>query len=135
MSTDVFEDYLERMDMEFDVDEENKAIDIHAETKEGVEYAITLISARSAYTLFVSPLVEVGEGCDLQALHQRLLELNDSCRNVKLCIDDDGDIKIAAEGFARLDSFGQFRRRVGAVIKTIDRYGEEIAELADSELL
>jgi hypothetical protein len=135
MSTAVFEDYLGRMSLDFDVDEENQAIDIHAVTQSGVEYVVTLISARSAYTLFVSPLIELGDECDIGSLYKRLLQLNDLCRSVKLSLDDDGDVKISSEGFSRLDSFGQFRRRVEALMKTIDRYGQELADLGDGELL
>lgn len=135
MSTDVFEDYLERLEFEFDVDNENSAIDIHAETQDGHAVVVTLVITRSAYTLFVSPFVEYGEDYDDEELHRRLLELSDRNRYVKLSLDGDGDIKLSAEGFSRLDAFGQFRRRLEAIVNTLDKYGQEIADLADGELL
>lgn len=135
MSTDVFEDYLKRLEYDYDVDDENSAIDIHVETQNGHAFIVTLVTTRSAYTLFVSPLVEFGDNYDEEELYRRLLELSDLSRSIKLSLDGDGDIKLSAEGFSRLDAFGQFRRRLEAIVKTVDRYGEEIAKLADGELL
>lgn len=135
MSTDVFEDYLERLEYEYEVDAENGAVDIHAETQDGHAFIVTLVSTRSAYTLFVSPLVEYGDAYEENELFRRLLELSDRSRYAKFSLDGDGDIKLSAEGFSRLDAFGQFRRRLEAIVKTLDNYGHEIADLADGELL
>jgi len=134
MSTDVFEDYLNRMEYEYEVDEENSAIDISAETADGYAFTVTLVTTRTAYSLFVCPLVELGKRFEKRALYQRLLEISDRVRHVKLSVDADGDVKLAAEGFSRLDAYGQFRRRLEAVVATVEDYGQEIAELAGGEL-
>ncbi len=134
MSLDVFQDYVDRLDYDFEVDDKMDAIDILTETKGGTEYAVTLIAGKRAYSLFVSPLVTPGDDADLAKLYGRLLELSDELKYVKLSLDSDGDVKIAAEGFSRLDAFGQFRRRLEALTKAIDEYGQEIADLAEAEL-
>jgi len=134
MSLDVFQDYLDRLDQDFEIDEENDAVDIISETKGGAEYAVTLIAGRRAYSLFVSPLVTPAKGCDQAKLFQRLLELTDELQYIKLSLDSDGDVKIAAEGFSRLDAFGQFRRRLEALQAAIEAHGVEVAELAQGEL-
>ncbi len=135
MTIEAFEDYLDQLGYDFDVDEDNDAIDIVVETSAEDELTITLVQARAAYTLFVSPLIDIGDEPDLGALHSRLLELNDTCRYVKFSLDADGDIKIAAEGFSRLDAYGQFRRRLEAIIGAVDDFGDELAKLADGSLL
>jgi hypothetical protein len=135
VSIDVFKDYLERLELDFTLDEENDAIDIAASTAAGVDYTIALVAGRTAYSLFVSPLVAVAPGADLVRLYARLLELNDERRFVRFSLDADGDVKVAAEGFARLDAFGQFRRRVRALTAAVDAHGEELAELAGGRLL
>jgi hypothetical protein len=134
MSLDVFQDYLDRLDFDFEVDSENDAIDIMTETKSGTEYAVTLIAGNRVYSLFVSPLVVPGESCDTGKLHQKLLELSEQLTYVKLSLDADGDIKIAAQGFTRLDAFGQFRRRLEALTAAIDEHGADLAALAGGDL-
>jgi hypothetical protein len=134
MSIEVFEEYLERLDFDYEVDEDDEAIDIRLETEWEHEYTVTLVEAGPRYVLFVSPLVELGDDPDEEELYRRLLELSDECRHVKFSVDGDGDVKVSAEGFARLDAFGQFRRRLDALMAAIDDFAQEIAELADGEL-
>ena len=133
-TTAVYEDFLHRLEYDFEVDKGNDAIDILLETRWGEEYTIALVPARHAYRLFVSPLVEIGEGCDVEVLYRRLLEISDQTRYVKMTLDSDGDITIAAEGFTRLDKFGQFRRRLEEIVAAIDKYGHEISDLAQNDL-
>lgn len=134
MSLDVFQDYLDRLDYDFEVDGENDAIDILTETRNGAEYAVTLVTGKRVYSLFVSPLVVPDEECDTEKLYRRLLELSDQLTYIKLSLDSDGDVKIAAQGFSRLDAFGQFRRRLEALTAAIDEHSAEIADLAGGEL-
>lgn len=134
MSLDVFQDYLDRLDYDFEVDEDNDAIDILTETRGGDEYAVTLIVGRRVYSLFVSPLVTPGEDCDNEKLYKKLLEISDGTNYIKLSLDSDGDVKLAAQGFSRLDAFGQFRRRLESLVNAIEEHGSEIAELAGGEL-
>lgn len=134
MSTGVFEDYLQRLEMDYEVDEGNDAIDIFTTTADGLEYTITLVAGRTGYSLFVSPLISFGDEPDEENLHRRMLELSETSRHVKLSLDADGDVKIACEGFSRLDAFGQFRRRLKALMGAIDEHGPALADLADGEL-
>ncbi len=134
MSLDVFQDYLDRLDYDFEVDEDNDAIDILTETRGGEEYAVTLIVGRRVYSLFVSPLVTPAEDCDREKLFQKLLELSDGINYIKLSLDSDGDVKLAAQGFSRLDAFGQFRKRLQSLVGAVEEHGSEIAELAEGEL-
>jgi hypothetical protein len=127
---DQFREYLDRLDYAYEEDPENSAIDIELETREGDEYTVTLVAARRSYTLFVSPLAEVDDSCATEELYRRLLELADQCRYVTFSIDADGDIKLATEGFSRLDGFRQFRRRMEAIEWTLENHGPEILDLA-----
>jgi hypothetical protein len=79
-------------------------------------------------------LVTPSEDANVSKLYQRLLELSDELKYVKLSLDSDGDVKIAAEGFARLDAFGQFRRRIEALTTAVEEHGQAIADLAEAEL-
>jgi hypothetical protein len=134
MSIEAFAGYLERLEHDFEVDEENAAIDIRVETSWGHAYTVSLVEARTAYSLFVAPLLELGDHADTEALHRRLLELSDDCRYVKFGLDADGDVKLSAEGFARLDALGQFRRRLDAILAAVEEHGRELASLADGRL-
>ena len=134
MSVEVFEEYLDRLAVDFEVDDENDAIDLRLETSWGHPYLATLVETRTRYVLYVSPLVVLGAAPDLPALHRRMLELADASRHVKLALDLDGDVKVAVEGFTRLDGYGQLRRRFEALTAFVEEHGRELAEIADGDL-
>ncbi len=133
MNTEPFEDYLDRIGYDFDLDEDNDAIDIQLETSWGHPYTVHLVVGRTTYSLSVSPLLEMGENADTEALYRRLLELSDECRYVKFTLDGDGDVKILIEGFSRLDAFGQFRRRLEALMVAIGEHTKGLVKLADGK--
>lgn len=130
MSIEAFEEYLERLEVDCEEVEGGDGLDLTLETSWGHTFVASLVVMKARYALFVSPLVVPGKSPDLPALHRRMLELNDERRHVKLSLDADGDVKVTAEGFTRLDGYGQFRRRLDALLKLVDDHGRELAELA-----